>query len=165
MTVTLRPATPADADAIAGIWYHGWRDGHTGCVPDSLLPHRRPEHFRQRVPQRLPSTTVATVDGRVAGFVTLRDDEVEQFYVADYARGTGVAAALMRHAEAALSTRYAVVWLGVVEQNARARRFYEKCGWSDAGPFDYQAEIPGGTIPVPCRRYEKRLTGSTPATH
>jgi hypothetical protein len=45
-------------------------------------------------------------------------------------------------------------WLAVVPGNARARRFYERRGWADDGPFDYLA--PGG-IAVPCRRYVKRV--------
>ena len=44
--------------------------------------------------------------------------------------------------------------------NARARRFYERQGWTDVAAIDYQAEIKGGTIPVPCRRYERVLRRS-----
>jgi len=44
-----------------------------------------------------------------------------------------------------------------LEGQGGARRFYEKSGWRDAGGFDYGAEIRGGTIPVPSRRYEKRV--------
>jgi hypothetical protein len=41
--------------------------------------------------------------------------------------------------------------------NARARRFYQRQGWTDAGPLAYPAEVSGGTVSVLCRRYEKRL--------
>jgi hypothetical protein len=54
----------------------------------------------------------------------------------------------------AIATRFAAGWLAVVAGNARARRFYERNGWRDAGAIDYAAEIRGGTLPVPCRRYE-----------
>jgi hypothetical protein len=46
-------------------------------------------------------------------------------------------------------------WLAVVEGNARARRFYERHGWVDEGPFVHKADAPDGTIEVPCRRYVK----------
>ena len=36
--------------------------------------------------------------------------------------------------------------------NARARRFYEREGWSDDGLFDYAAEGPDGPIVVPNHR-------------
>jgi GNAT superfamily N-acetyltransferase len=154
---TLRPAAPADSEAIAELWHCGWRDGHIGHVPDALLPHRHLEDFRRRVPSRLPTTTVATIAGPIIGFVTVIEDELEQMYVAATARGTGVADVLMRHAEAVIARRFDTAWLSVVVGNARARRFYEKAGWHDAGPIDYKAEIAGGTIPVPCRRYEKEV--------
>jgi hypothetical protein len=48
-------------------------------------------------------------------------------------------------------------WLAVASGNTRARRFYERAGWVDEGAFDYAAEGPDGSIPVPCHRY------STPA--
>jgi ribosomal protein S18 acetylase RimI-like enzyme len=154
---TLRPATSDDVDAIAEVWHRGGRDGHLGHVPDALLPHRGLVHFRERVPPRLPATTVATIGGRIVGFVTVHDDEAEQVFVAAEARGQGVADALLRHAERVIAGGYDTAWLAVAVGNARARRFYEKSGWRDAGPLDYAAEIKGGSIPVPCRRYEKRV--------
>jgi GNAT superfamily N-acetyltransferase len=155
-TPTLRPATSADLEAIAQVWHEGWRDGHLGHVPVALEPHRSLAHFRERVPPRLPRTTVATLGGEVAGFVTVHGDEVEQLFVARRARGTGVADTLLRQAEQVIAGRYEVAWLAVVAGNARARRFYERNGWSDAGGFDYEAEVVGGTLPVPSRRYQKR---------
>jgi ribosomal protein S18 acetylase RimI-like enzyme len=154
----LRAATPEDTDAIAEIWHRGWRDGHLGNVPDALLEHRRYEDFHARVPPRIADSTIAVVDGRIVGFVTVREDEVEQVYVAADARGTGTADELLRHAEERIAARFDVAWLSVVEGNARARRFYERNGWRDAGAHDYRAEIRGGTLPVPCRRYEKRVS-------
>lgn len=153
----LRPATTDDVEAIALLWHSGWGDGHIGHVPEALLEHRRLEDFRRRVPPRVLETTVATIGGRVVGFVTVREDEIEQVYVAAETRGTGVADALLRRGEDLIAARFDAAWLSVVEGNARARRFYERNGWRDAGALDYRAEILGGTIPVPCRRYEKRV--------
>lgn len=154
---TLRAAATADVEAIAAVWHAGWRDGHIGHVPDALLPHRLPEHFRERVPPRLPATTVAVLGSRVVGFATVHDDELEQLFVAAEARGGATARALLRHAEQVVAARYPVAWLAVATGNARARRFYERNGWRDVRAIDYAAEIRGGTIPVPCRRYEKGL--------
>jgi GNAT superfamily N-acetyltransferase len=153
----LRPATDADIEAIAEIWHRAWRDGHVGQIPPALEPHRQPSHFRKRVPPRIPYTTVAAIGGDPVGFVTVHEDELEQLFVAEGARGTGVAVALLRHGERAIAARFEVAWLAVAAGNARARRFYEKCGWTDAGGFDYEAEIEGGTLAVPCRRYERRV--------
>ena len=100
---------------------------------------------------------MATVGSDVVGFVMVTGDEIEQLYVAARARGSGVATELFRHAEKVIGHRFDRAWLAVAAGNARARRFYERSGWRDAGAFDYAAEIAGGTIAVPCRRYERHL--------
>jgi ribosomal protein S18 acetylase RimI-like enzyme len=153
----LRPARVDDQEAIATLWQRGWREAHLMHSPAALVAHRRLVDFRARVPERIPTTTVATTSARVVGFVTVHDDEIEQLYVDESARGSGVAAALLTHGERVIAARYAVAWLGVVPANARARRFYERQGWHDIGAFDYEAQITDGTIPVPCRRYEKQV--------
>jgi GNAT superfamily N-acetyltransferase len=155
---TLRPGVEADIDAIADIWHRGWRDGHLGHVPAALVPHRGLGDFRLRVPTQLDTMTVATIGSDLVGFIALHDDEVEQLYVDAAARGTGVAAALLAHGESVIGATHDRAWLAVVPGNARARRFYERCGWSDGGPFDNPAWTPGGaTLAVSCLRYEKRL--------
>jgi GNAT superfamily N-acetyltransferase len=85
-------------------------------------------------------------------------DEVEQVYVAAGHRGTGVAATLIREAEAQVRANgHDTAWLAVVAGNTRARAFYERAGWVDEGPFDYAAAAEDGPIAVPCRRYTKAL--------
>ena len=37
------------------------------------------------------------------------------------------------------------------------RRFYERRGWTDDGPFEHLAPGPNGPIRVPAHRYVKRL--------
>jgi ribosomal protein S18 acetylase RimI-like enzyme len=91
--------------------------------------------------------------------VMVAGDEIEQVYVTSAARGSGVAAALLGHGEHQIAAAgHPVAWLAVAPGNARARRFYERCGWVDTGGLDYPAEIDGGSLTVPVRRYEKRLT-------
>ena len=154
----LRPARPEDAEAVAEIWFRGWRDAHLGLVPQELVEVRTDESFRTRAADRVPDTTVATVDGAVAGFVMVVDDELEQVYVARASRGTGVAQALIAEAERQVRANgNEKAWLAVVAGNARARAFYEKVGWVDEGLFDYPAASEVGPVPVPCHRYTKAV--------
>ena len=156
----LRAATPDDTDAIATVWHSGWPEGHLGQVPEALLLHRRLVDFRARVPALLDRTTVATIGPDLAGFVMVHNDELEQIYVVEVARGSGVAAALLRHAESEIGERFDRAWLAVVAGNTRARRFYARNGWRDAGVFEHQAPIEGGSVPLAAHRYEKDLPQS-----
>ncbi len=154
---TLRLATPEDASVLGDIWYHGWRDAHLGNVPDELLAVRTKESFWERAAKRLNDTTVADVDGAVAGFIMVVADEVEQIYVSAAHRGTGIAATLLAEAERLVRANgHEHAWLAVAPGNTRARRFYERNGWLDEGLFNYEAASENGTISVPCHRYVKR---------
>jgi GNAT superfamily N-acetyltransferase len=161
--VQLRGASSDDVEAVASIWRDGWPDGHLGNVPDELVAARTAESFSSRAAQRVGDTVVAVVGGAVAGFVMVVDDEVEQVYVSSRHRGTGVAAALLGEAERRVRTNgHERAWLAVVAGNARARRFYERMGWTDEGAFDYPAANSGSTVPVPCQRYVRRLDAAGP---
>lgn len=159
--VTVRPATPADAAAIASIWHSGWRDGHLGHVPEELVAVRTKESFQIRAADRIEETTVALAGDEVAGFVMVVDDEVEQVYVSADHRGSGVAGTLLAEAERqVMGNGHASAWLAVATGNLRARRFYERSGWTDAGAFDYPAATEIGPIPVPCHRYVKDVSAN-----
>ena len=154
----LRRALPRDAPAIATIWHLGWQDGHLGCVPPELTAARHADSFRTRAAQRLGDTTVAVSGDQVAGFVMVVGNELEQIYVDRSHRGQGVADVLIEDAERQIrDAGHATAWLAVVPCNHRARRFYERRGWTDAGPFDYAAAGDRGPITVPAHRYVKRL--------
>lgn len=154
----VRPATTADVDVLARIWHDGWWQAHEGHVPAALYHERTPETFPPRVAERVPATWVAQGADGVLGFVVVVGDELEQLYVAASAQGTGVGAALIAQAEEVIrSAGHPRAWLAVVADNPRARRFYERSGWVDAGLEDYLAQTASGSLHVPSRRYEKAL--------
>jgi GNAT superfamily N-acetyltransferase len=156
--VQLRQATFWDAPAIAEIWSAGWRDGHLGFVPAELVAAREAGSFRPRAEHRVAATTVAIVGDEIAGFVVVVDAELEQLYVGAKHRGAGVAGRLIAAAEQQIKDAgHSIAWLAVVAGNTRARRFYEKSGWSDNGLFDYPASVDGGSIAVTSHRYVKVL--------
>ena len=65
--------------------------------------------------------------------------EIQRFYVDHDFHGRGVAARLMEACvEAATARTGRTLWLGVWERNARAIRFYEKCGFVDVGSHPFQ---------------------------
>lgn len=157
----LRSATDEDAAAVATIWHQGWRDGHLGFVPEGVVSMRSAESFAARARDRVADTTVAELDGVVVGFVMVVGDEVEQVYLSADHRGAGIADVLLDEAERQVSAAgHDRAWLAVVAGNARARSFYRRRGWSDAGDLVYRAgtATPGETVEVPSRRYVKRVS-------
>jgi RimJ/RimL family protein N-acetyltransferase len=50
-------------------------------------------------------------------------------------------------------------WLACAIGNARAARFYEKCGWRRVGTMINHAETSNGTFLLEVWRYEKALSG------
>ncbi len=157
----LRPATEADVDAVAALFHEGWHDVHPGRVPDGLTERRTPEAFHERVSDRITrtdETTVAEVDGQVAGFVMVAGDEAEQVYVGRAFRGRGVAGPLLTEAERQIAAGgHDEAWLVVVRGNERAQAFYAKQGWVDQGDYDYPVTALGEQFVSPCRKFTKRL--------
>ena len=156
---SIRPAADADMAAVADLWHEGWHDGHAGHVPEGLAAARTLAAFHERTPSRVPDTAVAVDDdGSLLGFVMVVGDEVEQVFVAPAGRGTGLASELLAEAERRVAAGgHATAWLAVVVGNARARRFYERQGWSDAGDLPYEVTAGGEVFVSPCRRYVKRV--------
>ena len=74
-------------------------------------------------------------DADVAASVALRPTaELSKCYALREAHGTGLAAALVdSSADAARARGAQSLWLGVNQQNVRAKRFYEKCGFLVVG--------------------------------
>ena len=157
----LRPATVDDIEAVTTVFHQGWHEVHPGRVPDGLTERRTVEAFRDRVTQRITETdetTVAEVDGVVAGFVMVSADEAEQVYVDRRFRGTSVAALLLTEAEQQIAASgHDVAFLVVVRGNDRAQAFYTRQGWTDEGDYDYPVQALGEDFISPCRKFTKRV--------
>jgi GNAT superfamily N-acetyltransferase len=166
--VKIRVATPDDAPAIETIRVQGWRSAYRHVFPpDDLdaLPID-PDRWRPRlhVPPPGWTTMMCEHDGRVVGFASIgpsRDEdgpgELYAIYVDPDAWSTGAGRALMVEAERRLAARYDTALLWVLEDNPRARRFYERAGWAPDGTR--KAEERFG-VRAPEVRYRKDFTSS-----
>ena len=162
----VRPATADDAVGIARVQERGWQRAYRHVFPVEELDRGgfiQPGRWRERL-ERPPAgwaTFVAEHDGSVVGFASVgpsRDErgigELYAIYVDPDDWSTGTGRALIERAEAQLCSEYAEVTLWVLEDNPRARRFYERAGWSlDGGR---KAESRWG-VRAPEVRYRKRL--------
>jgi len=100
-----------------------------------IYPPERHPFPREAVLERWRSYTGAIfLDPAGRGFSAIGDEWLNGLYVRPESWGTGVAGALHDRAVAALreaGVETARLW--VLEENARARRFYEKRGWRPDG--------------------------------
>jgi GNAT superfamily N-acetyltransferase len=164
----IRKATGADADGIARVQERGWQIAYADIFPVPELARGgfiQPGRWRERLDVPPPgwSTFVAVEDG-VVGFVSVgpsRDEqgtgELYAIYVHPEQWSTGAGRALMLRAEEQLRTEYGEATLWVLEQNSRARRFYERAGWSPDGARK-QEERWG--VSAPEVRYRKTFASS-----
>ncbi len=178
----MRAATPEDAATLAAIRTASWRAGYAGIVPDDFLAALDVAHETARWEVILGEAedrgehVEFVLDHRdvVVGYAAIgpyrrpevdpnrpvEDDpplgELIAFYLHPDAWGSGAADPLLDRAEALLVERghdEPVLW--VFEANRRARRFYERHGWS----FDGAASaIAFGDVHPVDLRYRKNLT-------
>jgi GNAT superfamily N-acetyltransferase len=158
--LAVRPAQSRELETLARLWWQGWRDAHLPIVPDALVRLRTLKSFTARMAAALPEVRVLGPVGAPLGLHLIKGDELNQFYLAAEARGTGAAAVLMADAETHLADAgVQTAWLACAVGNDRAARFYEKSGWTRARVETVQSETSEGFFPLEVWRYEKPLTG------
>ncbi|MFF1274834.1 GNAT family N-acetyltransferase [Streptomyces marokkonensis] len=170
----VRPMTAGDCEGVAAIRIRGWQHAYRGLVPqpylDGLDIGADAERHRARLLEGDGSAVdlVAEAEGGElvgwAAFGPYRDGDVrtgEAELYALYLRpehiGRGVGRALLSEAThrcASAGPRRMYLW--VLKDNTRARRFYERAGFGADGaeePF----EVAG--VAVPEVRYARELGG------
>lgn len=147
--VSIRTATPADADRIAAVHVTSWRAAYRGVVAEEYLAgidvERRAELWRQTLSGAAnPGTRawVAEEGDELLGFASLRPSrdedadrttmEIDTIYLEPDAWGRGIARELLRTVLAAAPAGAAVT-LWVPAANERARHFYRRHGFAPDG--------------------------------
>ncbi len=172
--MSVRPARPGDEDGIATVHVRTWQEAYARVFGRERLAtidfeaRRRGWGEQLSAPAPRTANLVAERAGEVVGFASVgpsRDDdatdetgELYAIYALPTEWGGGVGRELHAAALAALRDagfRDAALW--VLEDNPRARRFYEREGWAlDGGRMD--AEILG--VGVTEVRYRRELAES-----
>jgi ribosomal protein S18 acetylase RimI-like enzyme len=158
--VELRPARPEDAAGLACVHVAAWSATYRGVMTDAFLDAMDVERWavgwrRQLTTPEAGVWSHVAVDGDdvVRGFVVVGpardgsdDGELYAINVHPDCFGRGEGAALFAAGCAELGRRgHHQPYLMVVEQNARARHFYERHGWSWDGER-VEAEVGGTAI-------------------
>lgn len=170
----MRPMTVDDCEGVAGIRTDGWRHAYRGLVPQPYLDRMDIGADAERHRARLLGSDGRVVDlvaedegGDLVGWAAFgpyRDGDVRTDGAELYALylrpghiGRGVGRTLLTEAtRRCASAGHRRMYLWVLKENTRARRFYERAGFGADGteePF----EVDG--VAVPEVRYAKRLPG------
>jgi len=164
LSVIIRQATVADASSIAEIHIRSWQWAYRGLIPDDYLDHlsamlnTRAEEHRVQLARNVPQRRWWVIEeaSRIVGFAITgpsNDPDVPPttamiyaLYLAPDRAGKGVGRSLFAHAVAGLQRRaYTQATLWVLENNLRARRFYEAAGWTPDGARKTE-EMPGAQL-------------------
>jgi len=149
--VTIRTGTVADGAVLADLARRTFYDtfAATNNATDMAL-HLAQAYGVDQQTRELANRDIATLiveeNGAAIAYAQLRSDHVPEcvtgsrpielwrFYVDRGWHGRGVAQALMDRVKIVARERGAqTLWLGVWERNDRARAFYAKSGFTDAG--------------------------------
>ena len=129
----IRRASVSDAAEIAAVHVRTWQAAYAHVFGVERLAQldvdRRVAGWTRELSAGEP-IFVADEEGRVVGFVSVGACELYAIYALPEAWGNGAGPALMRAAVGQLredGCGEAILW--VLEDNPRARRFYEREGW------------------------------------
>ncbi|MFB6850063.1 GNAT family N-acetyltransferase [Streptomyces sp. NPDC056373] len=172
MSVRIREMTLADCDRVAEIRIGGWRSAYRGLIPQSYLDGLSVEADAERRRAHLSHSDGIVVNlvaegsgGQLVGWAChgpyregealTGDAELYAIYVHPDQVGRGAGRSLLAESVARCSAAgHGRLLLWVLKDNDRARRFYERAGFSADGaeePF----EVDG--VAVPEVRYARPL--------
>jgi RimJ/RimL family protein N-acetyltransferase len=127
----IRRSSRAEAETHFAIQRAACVAGLPHIYPPALYPFPD-EEIRRRWREWEGTVRVSERDGHVVGVAGVGDCWLQGFYVLPEHWGTGVASEL-HEAVLAEQPGCAELKLWVLEENHRARRFYEKHGWRENG--------------------------------
>lgn len=173
--------TEADIGAVGELHVRSWQSAYAGLVPQSHLDgldvaehtERRRRHFAAANGQ-VDNLVAEEAAGRVVGWATLGpyrsdegeesvrtdDGEVYSLYLLPEQIGRGIGRALAEEVRRRAEVRgFGRLRLWVLEENTRARRFYERAGYAfDGGREPFTV----GGVDVPEVRYTMALDRPAP---
>jgi GNAT superfamily N-acetyltransferase len=155
----IRRARASDIGEVATLYHSVWHETQAPFMPPVEIAHRSLEFFVNRMTGLLASTLVTQQNGTIAAFSAWRGNLLGQLFVATGHRGTGIAPTLLTAAEIEMAKEGTIkAELHCVVGNERARRFYERMGWTSQGTIMEYVAGEHTQIEVPFWRMLKVLS-------
>ena len=169
----IRPIADEEIDEVARVHVRSWQAGYAGIVPATFLDELDPADFaarrRDKIVPEGGGSLVAAEDGRIVGLSAFgpyrpeRDTldpsagELYSIYVDPDHWGGGTGHRLFDVVKESLTAAgFPVMRLWVLEENHRARRFYERHGMRPDGERTVWTPK-GTTVELPELRYATPL--------
>ncbi|WP_305782801.1 GNAT family N-acetyltransferase [Symbioplanes lichenis] len=131
----IRPMADDEIEATCEMHARTWQVAYAGIVPDDYLAAMDPVQMAARRREHLYPTLLALRDGVIVGNSSYKDDgELLSLYVDESEWGKGTGKALF---DAVAREMTCTMRLWVLEDNVRARRFYERQGMTHDGESDF----------------------------
>lgn len=163
MNTQIRRVELKDAEVLSALSKKTFYDTFTGTCTEQDMQQFLDEYFNVEVVNKELSDVsdfyfFIEVDGVPAGYLRLKEDysnfdlmkqwkalELKRIYIDIPFHGKGLAQELIAFTENFVQEHnYEVLWLGVWEHNYRAKKFYEKMGFTDSG---HMHDFPIGSTP------------------
>lgn len=140
----IRPMGPDDDRlAVSHVYEQSWKHAYRGIIPDAYLDGIPEGRWAEGLNQPGREAFVVLEEGRIVGtssYCASRLPEMEgwgeviSIYLLPEAMGKGYGRALLRAVVQALEEMgFRKIFLWVLEENRRARMFYEKAGFTRSG--------------------------------
>ena len=160
--ITIRPATTADAAAIATVRAESWRAAYGSLIPAAALAGATAPASVSAYTERLITRSCAGIlvaeqpQPKQPGPAGAAAAELYAIYVLPaYWSGQAGWRLLTEVVNQATAQRYASLSLWVLEANSRARRFYQRGGFAVTGESQVLDDL-GGVTEI---RYWRPLAG------
>ena len=152
MSVTFRDAVPDDAEALSSLGRRTFvaTFGHLYAPEDldSFLLSHEPEAWEAQLSDPAYAVRLAEDHGQAVGYCKIGPPELpftspgamdlRQLYFLESWKGGGHAVALLDWAVGEARRRgAAALYLSVFTDNERARRFYQRHGFTEVGPYKF----------------------------
>lgn len=145
----IRPANVSDISALAKVHISSWQAAYRGILPDEILDNLSVKQFETNWVKSFSDTSrtnlVLEIEQKISGFIAFgnsRDHdatsitgEIYGIYLIPELWGKGYGRKLWAETPQHLLSKFSVFTLWVLQNNIRARKFYERIG------FEYDEQI------------------------
>ena len=139
MDMKVRKATSEDSIIVGEVHSKAWKSAYRGIMPDDYIDKdtasKRTEEFLESIKDGKCTYFLLEESGQTAGVVKISEEndtlEIDSIYILNEFRGNGIGRQFMDFIKAYRTQGMIFLW--VLEDNTKARRFYENNGFVMSG--------------------------------